>query len=293
MRVRTGVTLFLLMLLAACRTSRPPPRQAPLDDLVVLTSGERIAGRVLTDTPQEVAVAQRWGTFTFAREQVQSVTRQAVAAEVVQRSESHRLPSFSAVIHALTSRWTTTVQQVPATVIDVGVLRHVPYVSHRAGNVELNVYGDPEAPSGIEIGLKGPSDADKQDLRAFIASVLPQPADQQTAAGLALDAAQVDGSGLTFEVTPDTAPDAFGAWWVSVYDAAALEASRASADELQQIAAEQASAQSGWSGYHSGYRPWRRPPAPRVYVRSYTRNRGIYLPGPPLPRLVPRPPRFP
>lgn len=279
--------------MAGCRTVAPAPQQAPLDDLVILEGGERVQGRVLTENATEVVVAQRWGTFTFARAQVQSVSRQAVAAEVVQKSASHRLPSFAVVIGAVSTRWTTTVQQIPATVIDEGVLRHVPYVSHRAGNVELNVYGDPDAPSAIEVGLKTPTDADKQDLRGFIAGVLPQPADQQTASGLQLDAAKIDSTGLTFEVTPDTAPDAFGAWWVSIYDVAALDASRASADELQQVATEQESQASGWNGYHRTYRPWRRPPAPRVYVRGYSRRGGIYVPGPPLPRLLPRPPRFP
>ncbi|MBL8953232.1 MAG: hypothetical protein JNK82_20810 [Myxococcaceae bacterium] len=292
----TRFALFcVVVMLAGCRTTRTVSRETAFDDLIVLTSGERLQGRVLTENTTEVSIAQRWGTFTFARDQVQSVSRKAVAADVIERSDSHRLPPFSAVIQALNARWSTTVQQVPATVIDVGVLRHVPYLSHRAGNVELNVYGDPEAPSGIEVGLKGPTDADKQELRAFIAGLLPQPKDQQTAAGLALDAAQVEAEGLSFEVTPDNAPDAFGAWWISVYDVPALDAARASADEQQQIVAEQTSAQSGWSGYHPTYRPWRRAPAPRVYVRSYSysRPRRIYVPGPPLPRLVPRPPRFP
>ena len=289
--MRLAIVLVLPLFAAACRSTPAAPQQQPLEDLVVLANGERIAGRVLTENANEVVIAQRWGTFTFERAQVQSVSRQAVAAEVAQKSDSHRLPQFSAVIHAVSAKWTTSLQQIPATVIDEGVLRHVPYVSHRAGNVELNVYGDPDAPSGVEVGLKGPSDADKADLRAFIASVLPQPADQQTAAGLPLDAANVDSAGLTFEVTPDSAPDAYGAWWISVYDVAALDRSRASADELQAIAAEQASQGSGWSGYHPSYRPWRRPPTPRVYVRSYTRRRGIYVPGPPLPRFVPRPPR--
>ncbi len=285
------VLFVLLLVTAACRTSRSAPQQAALDDLVVLTSGERIAGRVLTENTTEVVIAQRWGTFTFHREQVQSVSRQAVAAEVVQKSATHRLPTFSAFIGAVTTRWTTTVHQIPATVIDEGVLRHVPYISHQAGSIELNVYGDPDAPSGIEVGLKSPSDSDKQELRSFIAGVLPQPADQQTAGALPLDAAQVESAGLSFEVTPDSAPDAFGAWWISVYDVAALDASRASADELQAIAAEQATPSSGWAGYHSSYRPWRRPPAPRVYVRGFTRSRGLYIPGPPLPRVLPRPPR--
>src|SRR5207249_3122550 len=44
-------------------------------------------------------------------------------------------------------------EQIPATVIDKGILKNVPYLSHRSGDYEFNVYGDPEAPSGIEIGI--------------------------------------------------------------------------------------------------------------------------------------------
>lgn len=43
--------------------------------------------------------------------------------------------------------------QIPATVIDKGVLRNVPYKSYRAGDYEVNVYGDPDQPARVEIGV--------------------------------------------------------------------------------------------------------------------------------------------
>src|SRR5262249_52131303 len=40
---------------------------------------------------------------------------------------------------------------------------------------------------------------------------------------------------LTFEITPETAPDAYGGWWVSIYDEALLDQSRATEKELKAI----------------------------------------------------------
>ena len=50
-----------------------------------------------------------------------------------------------------------------------------------------------------------------------------------------LDADKKVRDGLTFEITPPTAEDAYGGWWVSVYDEKALDRSRASEDEMARI----------------------------------------------------------
>jgi hypothetical protein len=44
--------------------------------------------------------------------------------------------------------WGAGLQQIPATVIDVGDLANVPYVSFAGKDIELNVYGDPASPAG-------------------------------------------------------------------------------------------------------------------------------------------------
>jgi hypothetical protein len=45
--------------------------------------------------------------------------------------------------------------------------------------------------------------------------------------------------GLTFEVTPETAEDSYGGWWVSVYDVKELDAARATEEELKQITVDE------------------------------------------------------
>src|SRR5208337_3166164 len=66
-----------------------------------------------------------------------------------------RLANHAAIVVTVAAQpWASGFKQIPATVIDVGVLRSVPYKSHYAGDgYEVNVYGDPNSPAGFEIGI--------------------------------------------------------------------------------------------------------------------------------------------
>ena len=134
--------------------------------------------------------------------------------------------------------WGRDLAQIPSTVIDKGVLRDVPYTSYRAGDYELNVYGDPAAPAGFEIGIHKEtikSDAAKKNCFDLISQLLDDPADRAVLASLKKDIDKKVRAGVTFEVTPPTAEDAYGGWWVSVYDEAVLDRSRATPKELEKI----------------------------------------------------------
>lgn len=179
-----------------------------------------------------------------------------------------RLPSAPAAADALRgSEFGKGLEPVPATVIDQGPLRRVPYLSHRAGELELNVYGDPEAPACVEIGWGG-DPSRHTACRDVLAGLLIDPADRD--AVRALDPAKGKSSrgGLTFEITPDTAPDAYGAWWVSVYDLKALDAARASDGDFQKLSKPRP----------AGDARKRRRPGAVDYVQDFIRKEGRYLP---------------
>src|SRR5688572_1173986 len=75
---------------------------------------------------------------------------------VVQAPPDKPLPGRTRCRQTLSVKpWAKNLKQIPSTVIDKGVLRAVPYTSYRAGEVELNLYGDPEAPACFEIGIHG------------------------------------------------------------------------------------------------------------------------------------------
>ena len=158
-------------------------------------------------------------------------------------------------------------QQIPATVIDKGPLRHVPYLSYRAGDVELNVYGDPDTPACVEIGTSSGDSARRDACRYGLLAALQSSLDRGFLETFTAGK-QTRGS-LTFEVTPETAPDAYGRWWVSVYDTKLLDASRASEPELKGIAGPRS----------AGDEAARARPGTTVYVKGFYRKDGTYVPG--------------
>lgn len=276
---------------ATGQTSTLSAVEEPLDE-VVLADGQRVAGRVLFEGPDSVVVGQPNGTFTLKRSEVMSIHRGA-GHRGMRRSlvHSERLPTFYSMLEvAARQPWVETLHQVPATVVGEGELRDIPYISHRAGDIEFNVYGDPEHPAGVEVGIYN-ADPDAQTrakLRAFMAELLPAEADKLVVQNLNLEDDYTDREGLTFNVDPSTAADSFGGWWISIYDRAALERARATAVELAQLTApaapttDNSSAPSGWSTSDYSYSSPRSSSGSssgggRVYVRGYTRKNGTYV----------------
>ena len=185
--------------------------------------------------------------------------------------------------------WAKGLKQIPSTVIDKGVLRNIPYLSYRAGDYELNLYGDPAAPAGVEIGVHKDllrSVGAKKTCVDFLRDLLDDPEDKKLLASLKLDVDKKVRAGLTFEITPPTADDAYGGWWVSVYDEAALERSRASEDEMAKITVPKASAKpaeglrvegakSAWAADDLANA---RPGSEKVYSPTLSKKDGKYVP---------------
>ncbi len=204
---------------------------------------------------------------------------------------------------AAAKAWARDLRQIPSTVIDKGVLRNVPYTSYRAGEYELNVYGDPSAPAGFEIGIHKEllkSAAAKKNCFDLVAGLLADAADRALLATLKQDADKKIRAGITFEVTPPTAEDAYGGWWVSVYSEPALDRSRASATELEKITVTRQDVkridegakggsplpvdpltQGRWAADDlSGARSRKDVPEEKqaVYAPAYSRKNGAYVP---------------
>ena len=97
---------------------------------------------------------------------------------------------------------------VPASVVELGVFKDVPYQSFSNGNVELNAYGDPGDLVGLEAGSRNEDPALQQCLISFIAAQALTGADQQRVLRFTPAPALDAQPGLTVEVTPRTAPDA-------------------------------------------------------------------------------------
>lgn len=181
-----------------------------------------------------------------------------------------RLPGLDVVRAAVLAQpWGADAQQIPSTVIEVGELQAVPYQSFATAQLELNVYGDPAAPAAIELGLKTTQAGLEPSVQQLVAGLLPNAEDRARLLEVSLEQGRLEREGLVFEVTPRTATDAYGAWWVTVSAPDRLAASRASAAELAELVDTQAQAAPAYPRVRKG--------SGRIFVKSFLKTGGTYV----------------
>jgi hypothetical protein len=207
-------------------------------DTIRLKNGGTLEGVVVKEGDGAVVVRLKYATVTLDRGDIDSMEKKA--PEAAAPATAARLARWDRCIEVVAARpWAGELRQIPATVIDKGILKNVPYMSHRSGNTEFNLYGDPDDPAGLEIGVTKEllrSDAAKKECLEVIAALLSDPKDVAALRSLQLKPGKVERDGITFEVTPETAEDAYEGWWISVYSPKLLDEARASDEELKRIA---------------------------------------------------------
>jgi hypothetical protein len=238
MRTKSFFLLFLLLAWTFVKA-----------DIVKTTSGREIQCIVLQENDDSILIRHGYGTQLMPRSMIASVTKSPVITEEsVQPATApsgERIPPWTVVVASLAKeKWAGGLTQIPATVIDVGAMKDVPYQSYRCGeDFEMNIYGDPDHPACVEIGVYHSLVTDpaaKEHCVNFICSILGDQADAAIVRQMNRTKDLVARYGLTLEITPPTDPDAYGGWWVSVYDQKALDGARATTAELAQIAVPKA-----------------------------------------------------
>ncbi|MGA2178310.1 MAG: hypothetical protein ABSH15_01815 [Verrucomicrobiota bacterium] len=267
-------------------------------DVVIFQSGTVVVGNVLQQDDDGVLIQMDYGTLRYPSSMVKDVHK-GEAAPATNSLAVSRIPNWAKIISQLaTNGWAHDLKQIPATVIDNGVLQNVPYISFRcnAGGYEINVYGDLDNPAGVEIGAINynvKSGVAKSNCVNFICSVLPSDKDEKVVHALNWNPKDVQKTnGMTFEITLPSEPDAYGGWWISVYDENALTNARATGAELLSITqprivtkvhpvATTSVADSAWSSDDiSSARPTASDSSNNggtVYVRGYYRKNGTYV----------------
>ena len=171
-------------------------------------------------------------------------------------------------------------QWVPSEVIETGVFRYVRYHSYQAAQFELNIYGNPNHPAGVEIGVYAGKNRTKAEIRGLMARLLQRAEDREQVTQLALEQDKVEHNGLTFEITPATADDAFGGWWISIYDAAAIDKARDSEAELKRITREATKSEEPAQAKtkRPSLKAKRKSSTPRVYLQDNSLENGTGAP---------------
>ena len=202
-----------------------------------------------------------------------------------------RIQPLDAVLaDARTSPCVGGLHPIPATVIGEGIFRNVPYQSFSNGPVELNAYGDPEDLVGLEVGTGLPDEFIQRCLIGFLSQQVNERSAGDAVRRLTLVPQTIHQGGLQVEVTPATAPDAYGAWWVSLEVPGRIAGAAATDAEMAHLAVERGIwsappapplATTGNSAPYnppaqpySSYRPSSGGP---VFVHGYYRKNGSYV----------------
>jgi hypothetical protein len=210
-------------------------------DVVVLKNGGVLSGTVLQQDANGVLIQTETGTYRYPQSWIQEVKKEPAAAPHV-ANNSRRIPDWAQIVSLLANNpWANGLQQVPATMIETGPWKNVPYVSFRcaAGGYEVNIYGDLNAPAAIQIGAMSYLSQDpgaKTNCVNFICSVLTNASDRKMVRGLSWDQPVTNQSGgMTFETLVPGEWGSYGGWWVAVRNDVALANAQASEAELLAI----------------------------------------------------------
>lgn len=209
------------------------------NDEIILLSGEKLRGRILVENRDSVVLLMDNRHIAIAKKDVERIydrpDRDMTFTDLLPRAGFFP-PWWVPAYDLFYSDWVENFAQVPATVIDAGDFQNVPYLSFRANrHYELNVYGDPERPAALEIGVYGPRRSDpktRAKLREFISSYLHGIPEIRALESIPDTGGRVNVGPLSIEVTPPDAPDAYGGWWVSIWYPKALAKARLSPAQL-------------------------------------------------------------
>lgn len=198
-------------------------------DSLVLKNGNVIHGLILKNTKDAIIIQEKFGENTYPKGDIVRIRDEAnVNIEYTDINRKGELPAWRVIANDLRLNDNIhSLVEVPATIIDTGDFKNIPYISFRANkDIELNIYGDPEDPAAIEMGIYGFKSGIprlRRTLRAYLAGFLSTKEEVAALYSLPFTGGKKTVGNITLEITPKSAPDSYGAWWITLYNKAELD----------------------------------------------------------------------
>lgn len=208
-------------------------------DTVFMNDGREYHGLIIRNDARKVVLQQRMGEVEIPKSGIRRIDDEPDSgvffAEIV---DPNRLPPWRMIVRELRSDDSIrSFRQIPATTIDNGYLKNIPYLSFRINKrIEMNVYGNPEDPVCLEFGVYERGEKItrfKKIIRAYLAGILQSRAEISALYSLDEKGGQINVGKFVFRITPPEAPDAYGGWWISIYDASRLDRFRVPEEEYR------------------------------------------------------------
>jgi hypothetical protein len=234
--------LFLALVLTARGEEMNKPKLDLYPDTVILNDGTTLRGLIVRNDAQILTLQQRIGEKEISKTSIRRIIddnhESAYFADIM---DPGKLPPWRMIVQDFRCDDNVrSFRQIPATSIDEGYLRFIPYLSFRINErLEMNIYGNPENPVCLEFGVYEHSPANitkfKKIIRAYLAGVLRSRDEIAALYSLPESGGEKRVGDITFKVLPPTAPDAFGGWWISIFKSKSLAAARIPADEYAKV----------------------------------------------------------
>jgi len=229
---------FKLLAAIGLASCLPPLLQA---DVLVLQNGGVLTGTILQQNAGGVLIQTETGTYRYPQSWISDVKKEAAAAPHVSNN-GQSIPDWAQIVSLLANNgWADGLQQIPATMIETGAWKNVPYISFRcaAGGYEVNIFGDLNHPAAVQIGAMSylsQNPAARSNCVNFICSVLANAGDRKMVRALSLSQQDAQkAGGMTFQTLLPGEWGSYGGWWVSVCNDTALANAQASETELLAI----------------------------------------------------------
>lgn len=201
-------------------------------DSILLKDGSRQRGVIVKNTAEAVFLQQRYGISEFPKSGIVRIFDGVdVGMEFVEADQKGDLPSWRVMVNDIRNNDAIkSLRQIPATHIDNGYLKNVPYLSFRINDyIEMNIYGNPDDPAAIEFGVYGKlasNDKMRRTLRSFMVGFLSSRKEVGAIYSIPFTGGQKSAGDFRIRITPASAPDAYGAWWICLYNPKTLEDAR-------------------------------------------------------------------
>lgn len=201
-------------------------------DSILLKDGSRQRGVIVKNTAEAVFLQQRYGISEFPKSGIVRIFDGVdVGMEFVEVEQKGDLPSWRVMVNDIRNNDAIkSLRQIPATHIDNGYLKNVPYLSFRINDyIEMNIYGNPDDPAAIEFGVYGKlasNDKMRRTIRSFMAGFLSSRSEVGAIYSIPFSGGEKSAGDFRIRITPASAPDAYGAWWICLYNPKTLKAAR-------------------------------------------------------------------
>lgn len=204
-----------------------------MPDSIELLNGQSIKGLIVKRTSKFVVIQTGQEELTVSNDRIRRIIDLPDDGVYFNRiSRPGNLPQWRAIVQDLRlDDGVRSFQQIPATAVDIGNLRNVPYLSFRInGGSEMNIYGDPDNPAAIEFGIYGHGKRAmrrQEMVREFIAGHLNSQGEIHSLYSLDMTKGGTVRCGrLEFEATPPEAEDSYGGRWIVISNPERLEKAR-------------------------------------------------------------------